>query len=293
MPAELRASDLLDRPDLEGPGRETLDWLLGTVYRKGRGVPHAVEGETVNNLVYFEDQVLFVEAMVDAYQAGGDRRYLDAANDTAHFAVRNLFDEQSGLFGDIIPDPNGPRPFRRALHPFEANCRMARMLARLYYLDITQREFQKVASSILTRLAARYENAGPAGSYYGMAATEYLEGPLWVWVVGSSEVRGYHELLVQANRIPVFWKLVKSLHPVNDGPSISRLGFLQIAPPALYLSKGTQTSRPAPFPDLVQKVYGDFRKVIDREAAAAAEPPAPPLPVNRDAAPPPGGGTHD
>lgn len=279
--ADLRASVLLGRGELAPRGRETLDWILANVYRRGRGIPHAVEGDATTTLpVYLEDQALFAEAMLDAYQLTGEKRYRQAAEDTVRFAMANLWSPEHRLFADIIPEPEAPLPLRRRLHPFEANSRMARLLARLFYLNGGEGALREGSSSILSVLTPVHPRMGPAAAHYALAASEFHEGPLWVWVIGSPTIPGYLPMLAEANRLPTLWKVVVALDPLDDGDVVQRLGLVRIRPPAVYLTSGTHTSAPAQFPHEVNEIYrklGAFlldKKNRATERERGGEPPA-------------------
>lgn len=273
--AEMRAAILLSRPELMRPARETLTWLLANAYGRSRGVSHAIEGDQANQLVYLEDQVTFIEGMIDASQCTADRTYLEAAADVAHFAILNLRDHKKGLFGDTIPQPGAPAPFLKALHPFEPNCRMARVLARLYYLDTSEKTFRDAAGGVLTALAGRYEKMGPAGAYYALAVSEYRYGPTWVWIVGRPAMQGFEALLAEANRIPEPWKLIVRLDPLTDRDAIVRQGFVR-PPPVLYLSSGTHTSKPAQSPNEVLESYKSLSALLAEEKKKARSRESPP-----------------
>ncbi len=282
--AELRAAILMQREDWLTSARGTLAWVMKTGYERGRGVYHAMDGAEAILPAFLEDQVLFAEAMIDAYQLTGDKAYLAAARDVAGFAIENLFDRKLGLFGDIIPNPADPaKPMREPLHPYEGNCRMARVLARLYYLSPQEKSLRQSAESVLEMYASTSDR-GPSAALYALAVSEYSEGPVWAWVVGNPQIPGFQAMLSAAHRAPVLWKLVVSLDPADgkDAQTIAQLGFTKRQPPVVYFTSGTHTSQPAALAREVPTVWQSLAQVLAAEKEEAAKaPPAPAGPGSR------------
>lgn len=271
--AELRAASLLGRAELVPTARETLGWLLSSAWTRGRGVVHGLDAGTAILPAFLEDQVSFTEGMLDAFQFTGDKKYLAAAKDTALFTVSNLRDGGVGLFGDIIPNPADPMtPFRTAVHPYDANCRMARVLARLFYLNPLEKSFRSAALGVLEAYSTR-QDKGPSAAFYSLALAEYREGPLWTWVIGNDVIPGTAALRSAANGIPQLWKIVVTLDPADplDAESIQQMGFVLKKPPAVYFSSGTHTSKPALFPQEVPLNYKALSDLLLEEKAKAEQ----------------------
>ena len=267
---ELRAGLLFQRSDWLGEARETLDWLLANGYQKGRGAVHAVGPDGRSILpAFLEDQVLFGEGMLDSYELSGNKAYLQAAKDVAVFTLDNMRDPRGGLFRDILPSATDPLiPFQTGRHPYEWNVRMARLLARLFYLNPRERGMKAGASAVLEAYSTGYEK-GPNSALYALARTEYGEGPLWIWVVGNPQIPGYQALLAKVQEIPELWNMVVTLDPADatDAKTMAQLNMLRIHPPAVYFSKSTHTSKGAGFMQEVMPNYRDFNAVIEREKA--------------------------
>src|SRR5262249_3167322 len=254
-------------------GKQSLDWLLDQAYERGRGVVHAIDGKNKILGTLLEDQVLFAEASLDAYQATGDRRYQTAARDVVEVAIANLRDPKSHLFADIAVNPKDPAiPMRTAIHSFEWNCRMARLLARLYYLNRQEKTFRDSALSILEAYSQGYAR-GPIAALYAMALAEYHAGQMWVWVIGSSNIPGTPSMYASVTVVPTLWKLVVQLDPgdMTDAKTITQMGFVYRKPPAVYFTSGTHTSRPAQFPSEVPQAYKALADVLEQDRARAAE----------------------
>jgi hypothetical protein len=143
---------------------------------------------------------------------------------------------------------------------------------------------------------------GPTAALYAMALSEYHEGPMWVWIIGSENIPGTPSMFAAVNMVPTLWKLVVQLDPgdMADGRTITQMGFVFRRPPAVYFTSGTHTSRPAQFPSEVPQSYKALNDVLtqDREqqaakgAASSTDADGTASPPKKDApAPPPGGGS--
>jgi hypothetical protein len=159
-------------------------------------------------------------------------------------------------------------PFRTARHPYEWNVRMARLLARLFYLNPAERRMKSAASNILESYANGYEK-GPNSALYALAQFEYREGPLWIWVVGNPKIPGYQALLAKVQEIPDLWSMVVTLDPANaaDAKTMLQLNMHRLRPPAVYFSKSTHTSKGAGFMQEVLPNYREFSAMIAEEKA--------------------------
>jgi uncharacterized protein YyaL (SSP411 family) len=220
-----------------------------------------------------EDQILFAEGCLDAYQATGDRRYQAAARDVVEVAIANLRDPKTRLFADIATNAKDPAiPMRTPIHAFEWNCRMARLLAKLFYLNRQERTFRDGSLAILEAYAQSYAR-GPIAALYAMALTEYHEGPMWVWVIGGPNIPGTPSMLGSVAMVPTLWKLIVLLDPgdLGDARTITQMGFVYRKPPAVYFTSGTHTSRPAQFPSEVPQCYKALADVLEQDRARAAE----------------------
>ena len=271
--AEMRAAYVLSKPELIVSGRQSLDWLIDQAYERGRGVVHGIDGKDKILGTYLEDQVLFAEAALDAYQATGDKRYHAAARDVVEVAIANLRDPKSHLFADIALNPKDPAvPMRTAIHSFEWNCRMARLLARLYYLNRQEKVLRDGALAILEAYSQGYSR-GPIAALYAMALTEYHEGPMWVWVIGNTSIPGTPSMFASVTVVPTLWKLVVQLDPADmaDAKTITQMGFVYRKPPAVYFTSGTHTSRPAQFASEVPQAYKALADVLEQDRVRAAE----------------------
>jgi hypothetical protein len=103
-----------------------------------------------------------------------------------------------------------------------------------------------------------------------MALTQYLEGPTFVFVVGNSSIPGTPNLLGAAHQLPVLWKIVVVLDPAAgpDAEAIRTLGLVNMNPPAVYITIGTHTSRPAL---TAEQVMQNYKALASRVAADKAK----------------------
>jgi len=279
-----------------------LAFLDAKLYTAGRGVQHAWTGEEAIGPLLLSDQVAFIAAHLEAYEQTGIKGHLETALDVGRFLRDNLRDRETGLLSDRVPLKGGPLLLQVPQFPYEDNCEAARLFARFHYLRREERadalaspasadekdikisvasgpSWGEVAEGILESLSSRYVAQGPGAADYALAAAEYLDGPLWVFLVGDPADRKARVLLDAAVRldVPFFMRVV--LDPEEDAAIVKDLEPRD--PPALYLSQGGVTTGGTSSPLEVPGLYERLR------LTASAQKPAPPVTL-----PPPGGAPH-
>src|SRR2546426_7809825 len=96
-----------------------------------------------------------------------------------------------------------------------------------------------VAKHVLEGLSAVYQSFGLRSADYGLAVSEYLDGPLWAFLVGDPEQPEARALLDTAYRLDVPFLMRVVLDPVADLDMINAIGLTHHdRPPALYLAQG-------------------------------------------------------
>jgi hypothetical protein len=246
--------------------------------------------------------VAFIAAHLEAYEQTGIKGHLETALDVGRFLRDNLRDSETGLLSDRVPLKGGPLLLQVPQFPYEDNCEAARLFARFHYLRREERadalaspapadgkdikisvasgpSWGEVSEGILASLSSRYVAQGPGAADYALAAAEYLDGPLWVFLVGDPADRRARVLLDAAVRLDVPFLMRVVLDPEKDAPIVKDLEPRD--PPALYLSLGGVTSGGVSSPLELPSLYERLR------LAASAQKPPPPVTL-----PPPGGAPH-
>jgi len=288
--ALLRYASVADDPAARERALRGLAFLDEKLYTKGRGIQHAWFGEQGTGPLILEDQLAFVAAHLEAYEQTGAKNHVDTALDVARFVRDNLRDRETGLLGDCIPQHGGPTLLQYAKHNYDENCLAARLFSRLHYLkrdeglEKVRQEargegavavempgrlrWADVAKHILEGLSPRYQSFGLRSADYGLAVSEYLDGPLWAFLVGDPAQPEARSLLDTAYRLDVPFLMRVVLDPVADLDMINAIGLTHHdRPPALYLAQGGNISRAAISPSEV----GPFYKLLHNAPPPARE----------------------
>ncbi len=156
------------------PALGALDTLLRRVYAPQRGVRHAAGGTTVRGLL--QDQVQVAGACLAAYNATGERRYLEAAEDLATVLDRDFADAAGGYFDAVASDPAAPAVADRAKPVLDdllpgANAWAARVLLQLAEAAGEVRYRQRAQATLEAFAGAIAGEGVRASTYLGAAQT--------------------------------------------------------------------------------------------------------------------------
>ena len=169
--AMLHAARVFDDEALGKRAIEALERVLLSSYKPGGGVAHSATG--VRGLL--TDHVTMATATLDAWESTGNVVYRMMAEELMHFALRTMWDGESGGFFDRAVDDNDPPgvPRCRPLKPFVLNCEAAIVLRRLAEA-INDPAFGKQAVQALAAVSGRAASHGPLAAHYLLARRAVL-----------------------------------------------------------------------------------------------------------------------
>jgi uncharacterized protein YyaL (SSP411 family) len=181
--ALIRAGALLGDKTLEASGRATLDFVLQRAVTPGRGVDHVIESEPERGR-YLVTQSKVAFALIDAYEATGDARYLAAAKDIAVFVLHNMRHGTETAFRDHLKTGVEFGLLDMPLLPMQDNARFARVLVRLAALGVLE-EGRSTAEAILANYAGDLAVRGVRALEPSLAIDELVSDPLVVTLEGT------------------------------------------------------------------------------------------------------------
>ena len=202
------------------------------------------------------DNVLFGSALVDLYNATGDRRYIDTARDVARLLAGKFFDSQQGSFRasrETTPigpsEPGGLMEYNAAV----SNLRAAVFLLRIsgYREDVKLKE---LAARAIARTKDDCGRIGPAAGFCGTAFEWQLREPLEIVIITAG---GPERFLAAVNGTYIPQKVVKVLSLMKDEAAIKRLGYP--LKESLYLCSGKRCFSAVTEPG---KVAAELKKYI-------------------------------
>jgi hypothetical protein len=213
--ALLRASAVLGDPSLAEAGRGALALVLERSYASARGVDHVVEPAPERRR-FLETQADTALALLDAYDATGERDYLRAARDLAGFTVNNLGGAGEAMLRDHLAEPGPIGMLASPRHPRGPNARMARVLNRLAVLDGSDPSRER-ARGILGAFLGDPTSLGEAQIEAGLAAEEIAGEPLRIEIRGAPGSQRAAALRAAALALPYAWTVISSTDDENGG----------------------------------------------------------------------------
>jgi uncharacterized protein YyaL (SSP411 family) len=199
--ALLRAGAVLGDASLEVAGRGAIDLVLERAVESGRGASHVIEPDPDHER-FLATQADVAFALLDAYEATGEPRYLAAATDIVGFVVGNLKVGDETAFRDVLPSANPPGILDMVIRPMAPNARLARVLNRLDRLGALP-DGRGRAEAILANFAGDLTTYGVRGIEPALAVEEILGEPVVVRIEGpaaSSQTRALRRAALALSR---------------------------------------------------------------------------------------------
>ena len=212
-------------PYLESACRAA-DFLLNALSRPDEGLYRTYRAGKAHLNAYLEDYACLAEALIDAYEAGGEERYLREAVRMGERLLNDFRDKKHGGFFTTANDhealilrgregPDGATP--------SGNAVAAMALGRLSFHE--DREDFRDAATQAIRAYGQQINRVPRGFAKTIMAADFLlNGPLELAFVGSPTDPGHERLLDEVARHFVPYRIIAHGHP--DAPE-SRHPLLQ------------------------------------------------------------------
>jgi uncharacterized protein len=217
----LRAWPLLDRGELLDAGLAALDHL----WERGHG-RHAMAhylGGPVDGLL--GDQAQMTAALLDAYEASGDRAYLARARLLADWVLEHLRARDGRFLDRFEAVPEAPAVAGDAPLPvLDGGAEMSDALIRLAAFGGVP-AYRHEAARALSAYASSAAAAGPGAAPWALAVTRYAEHPTHVVVVGRRGDPQAGALLRVGLRVAEPLRSVQLLDRDADAEAIAREGY--------------------------------------------------------------------
>jgi len=194
--AALEAGMAFGREDVTAFAFRTLDRILRELWTPDEGMWHALADGTRKVRGLLEDHVYVVDALLAAYAASADPRYLRQAMDLMAFTLRHFWDSDRKGFLDLAPDLHGSaglaalemsrRPIEDA--PYAgANAVAALCLQKLHALTGND-EYRLKHGELMMAFAgeARRYGAIYCGTYF-LAAELWIHKPAETVIIGPRD----------------------------------------------------------------------------------------------------------
>ncbi len=203
---------------------KTADFIMKNLYSIDDGVFHYyLGGKHLNGLL--SDNVLLGLALIDLYNATGESRYMNGAEDIARFLVNRFYDHEHKQFRPTL-DTTDVRPSTASTlldyTSASSNYRAVIFLSRLYYIN-GSKDRKEIIDGTSAKLRSTYEYFEPSAALYGTALRWSLEEPLVITVIAHD--KRARRFLVQANKTYIPEKVVRVLSLKRERGRIKELGY--------------------------------------------------------------------
>ncbi len=236
--------------------RKAADFIATTIYTEKDGAYHYYTGKSKQISGLLSDNVLFGLALIDLYNATGEKKYMRLADSLGHFIIDSLYDPSNRRFrlsSGTMPLPPSDGSQLLDANTAVANYRAVILLSRLYHY----RENEKFKESIDATVASfknSYGRFAPSGALYGTALRWNLWDPVEITVIADgSSVRRY---LVKSQFVYVPEKVIRVYSLKQDRALISGLGYP--LEEAVYLCAGKKCSPPIRQPEKIPATLKRF-----------------------------------
>jgi uncharacterized protein YyaL (SSP411 family) len=187
---------------------------------------------------YLSDQVHMIMALADAFEATGEKRYLDHADELVGVINRYLWDEKAGGYWDLPEHPDREGILKVRIKPFVENAAAAIAMTRLSHLSGLE-AYRKRAEAVLQHLTTIFRPYKHHAAPFGLALERFLSTPHHITVIGRRTDPEWNAMIESAHRISAPWKVILPLDLEESKDRITSLGYPITSQPAAYVCIGT------------------------------------------------------
>jgi len=236
--------------------------MLRNMSAGNEGVFHSLREGTASLKGLLSDNALFGAALLDLYNATGEKRYLDWANRIGWMIIDSYYDAGTRRFRASLDAPIKKPVTAGVLSDVNenlANYRALRFVSRLSYYGDRQR-MQEARDAALPALSGEYQRFPPHAGPYGTVLLWIVREPVQVTIVADGD--GARKYLPVINSVYVPEKVVRVLSLTDDAEEIKKLKYpLQ---EAVYLCAGKRCSKPITKPEKLASKLRQFIGTSDQ-----------------------------
>lgn len=261
------AFHVLDDDEAKTVALRTLDHVYDHGYRPNRGMVHALFGEHAQEMSFLSDQVWFADALLAAYLATDEGRYLTRAERLVTDLVSRFEDREVGGFYDHGGTVEGRGLLRIPEKPLRLNLQAVLLFCDLYYVT-EQAQYRDLADRTL-RFVLGDSRPHPV-AYTALATHRFLHYPVHIVVVGDRLHPMTTRLFRAAHRVYFPGKIVQLLDPERESLEVGRVSFPRLESPRAYVCTDRVCSPPLSQPQ-------ELHKAVHEVASLASSPALPEL----------------
>jgi len=232
------------------------EFILQKLYGGKDGVYHFFREKTKRLPGLLLDNVLFGSALLDLYNATGEGRYLNTAQEIGQLIATRFYDNGAKRFRTSL-DASPVKPVTAGMladvNEDLANYRALRFMARLPYTG-EYPQLEKIRNESAAVLAGAYRSFTPYAAAYGNALLWILYDPVRVTIIADgAALRNY---ITEINTVYIPEMVVSVLSLSKDAELIRKLKY--DLHEAVYLCAGKRCSKPISKPEQLKIMLRQF-----------------------------------
>ncbi len=225
---------------------KTLDRIISVMYEPSEGFYHFYDGQR-HLPKQLGDQVFMADALLYTFEATGEWKYLDLAEETVAAALRHLYDQDHGGFYDAPVDPEAPGFLKKPAKPLDENSAAAIVLLKLHHL--TGKEiYHNRAEETLAGFVETYAPYGIMAAEYATALEWLLKPSAQVNIVGNPSLPATKDLIAESWKVYQPRKVILTLDPTRHKERITEMGYVADEQSRAYICIGKMCLAPVSDP---------------------------------------------
>src|SRR2546422_360172 len=261
----LLAGFVLKRPDLSKFAIQALDKLL-EANLKGDGLlsHYNREDAPIGLLV---DHSLVIQALLDAYEYTGTRKYLETSSKLAAHLLTTLQDARDGGFYDIPERGADIGELRMRDKPMDENSLVATALIRLSHVT-SDNKMAEAAGRALKLYTADFERYGIMASSYAIGLDMHLNGPVGISIVGPLKGKDFEKFKQESLNIYDARRSILYLDPQKDSKRVKEVGYESTTGALAYVCVGKVCGPPLKQPEQIHESVKSLLKTASAPVTA-------------------------
>lgn len=218
------------------------DFLLEKLYSGSDGVCHYFRDGAPHLTGILSDNALAGSALLDLYNATGEKRYLNAAKEIGKLIIGQFYDVAKKRFSSTLDTSLSKPVTAGALSEVNenlANYRATRFLSRLAFTGEVKR-LKEVRDAVVATISGEYQRFAPQAGAYGNSVIWIAGEPVQIMILADGE--GARKYLSVINSVYVPEKVVRVLSLSEDAAEITKLKYT--FKESVYLCAGKRCSAP-------------------------------------------------
>jgi len=209
-----------------------VDYIRSNMYVEGLGVTRRAGGD--EDVLHFADQVYTALAAERAYQATGDKGYLDFSLDVSRMMTRKFWDPENGGYFDTHYKDETVGLLGDLKKSQEDNSKAAMLMIDYYYLT-GDKVYKQTSRKTLEPFSADYVKYSFWAAPFALAVARCTETTYKFLVVGPKGNKETGELVKKAFMYSDPDRVVVPLDPVADAARLKKEGYEYDGEPAIFV----------------------------------------------------------